>query len=78
MKGPKASSIAHKKLDSEMMKKRKAGANAKKEKASKKNSGAPKRPPSAFFVFMEDFRKTFKENFPYNKAVSAVRYKALL
>ncbi|CAL5342434.1 unnamed protein product [Camellia sinensis] len=55
MKGPKATSIAHKKIDSEMVKKRKADANAKKEKASKKNSGAPKRPSSAFFVFMDDY-----------------------
>ncbi|KAL7216253.1 hypothetical protein ACSBR1_028241 [Camellia fascicularis] len=52
MKGPKATSIAHKKIDSEMVKKRKADASAKKEKASKKNSGAPKRPWSAFFVFI--------------------------
>ncbi|KAL7185766.1 hypothetical protein ACSBR2_027683 [Camellia fascicularis] len=101
MKGPKATSIAHKKIDSEysfcflisfllfsfrstafdfafmlvfrrMVKKRKADANAKKEKASKKNSGAPKRPSSAFFVFMEEFRKSFKENFPDNKSVSIV------
>ncbi|KAL7216266.1 hypothetical protein ACSBR1_028250 [Camellia fascicularis] len=70
MKGPKATSIAHKKIDSEMVKKRKADASAKKEKASKKNSGAPKRPSSAFFVFMEEFRKSFKENFPDNKSVS--------
>uniref|UniRef100_A0A5B7BCI3 Putative high mobility group B protein 3-like n=1 Tax=Davidia involucrata TaxID=16924 RepID=A0A5B7BCI3_DAVIN len=70
MKGPKATSIAHKKLEADMMKKRKA--DAKKENASKKNSGAPKRPASAFFVFMEDFRKTFKENFPDNKSVSVV------
>ncbi|KAI8007743.1 hypothetical protein LOK49_LG07G02515 [Camellia lanceoleosa] len=83
MKGPKATSIAHKKIDSEysfcflisfllfsfrstasdfafafmlvfrrMVKKRKADASAKKEKTSKKNSGAPKRSSSAFFVFI--------------------------
>ncbi|CAL5406318.1 unnamed protein product [Camellia sinensis] len=52
MKGPKATSIAHKKIDSEIAKKRKADASAKKEKASKKNSRGPKRPLSAFFVFM--------------------------
>ncbi|KAI8009093.1 High mobility group B protein 1 [Camellia lanceoleosa] len=72
MKGPKATSIAHKKIDSEMVKKRKADASARKEKASKKNSGAPKRPSSAFFFFMEEFRKSFKENFPDNKSVSIV------
>ncbi|GFY97493.1 high mobility group B4 [Actinidia rufa] len=63
MKGPKTTSIAHKKL---------ADPSTKKEKASKKNSDAPKRPASAFFVFMDDFRKTYKENFPDNKSVSAV------
>ncbi|THG19412.1 hypothetical protein TEA_016999 [Camellia sinensis var. sinensis] len=57
--------------------KRKADANAKKEKASK-NSGAPKRPSSAFFVFMDEFRKSFKENFPDNKSVSVVRYETLI
>ncbi|PSS16153.1 HMG1/2-like protein [Actinidia chinensis var. chinensis] len=72
MKGPKITSIAHKKLVSEIVKKRKADPSTKKEKASKKNSDAPKRPASAFFVFMDDFRKTYKENFPDNKSVSAV------
>ncbi|XP_059633734.1 HMG1/2-like protein [Cornus florida] len=32
----------------------------------------PKRPASAFFVFLEDFRKQFKEKNPNNKLVSAV------
>ncbi|KAK9285551.1 hypothetical protein L1049_024746 [Liquidambar formosana] len=72
MKGLRTISIAHKKPEAEMLKKRKADASVKKVKVSKKNSGAPKRPPSAFFVFMEDFRKTYKENFPDNKSVSAV------
>nr|XP_043622717.1 DNA-binding protein MNB1B-like [Erigeron canadensis] len=44
---------------------------AKKSKADK-DSGAPKRPPTAFFIFMEDFRKDYKENFPDNKSVSIV------
>ncbi|CAL5192289.1 unnamed protein product [Lathyrus oleraceus] len=43
----------------------------KKEKA-KKDPNKPKRPPSAFFVFLEDFRKTFKAENPNVKAVSAV------
>ncbi|XP_057506185.1 protein DETOXIFICATION 40-like isoform X3 [Actinidia eriantha] len=60
------------KWDDKIVKKRKADPSTKKEKASKKNSDAPKRPPSAFFVFMDDFRKTYKENFPDNKSVSAV------
>ncbi|GMN58150.1 hypothetical protein TIFTF001_027256 [Ficus carica] len=72
MRIPKTVAIAHKKPDVEMLKKSKTGANkAKKEKASKKSSNAPKRPASAFFVFMEEFRKSFKENFPDVKSVSA-------
>ncbi|XP_022854241.1 high mobility group B protein 3-like [Olea europaea var. sylvestris] len=74
MKGPKNAAIASKKLViTETNKKRKADLNSsKKEKASKKNSAGPKRPASAFFVFMEDFRKSYKENFPDNKSVAAV------
>ncbi|KAK6918878.1 High mobility group box domain [Dillenia turbinata] len=72
MKGLKATTIAQKKPDIENLKKRKSDGNAKKEKANKKASGAPKRPPSAFFVFMEEFRKAYKENFPDNKSVAAV------
>ncbi|XP_057953046.1 HMG1/2-like protein [Malania oleifera] len=72
MKGSKTVSIAHKRLDAEMLKKRKGDTVAKEKKKSKKNSAAPKRPPGAFFVFMEEFRKTFKENFPDNKLISAV------
>ncbi|KAL7600784.1 high mobility group B protein 3 [Lactuca sativa] len=74
MRGPKiTATIAQKKLNPEATKKAKADKSvAKKEKASKKNPGAPKRPPSAFFVFMEEFRKEYKENFPDNKSVSIV------
>nr|GMD52314.1 HMG1/2-like protein [Ipomoea batatas] len=32
----------------------------------------PKRPPSAFFVFMEQFRKEYKEKHPKNKSVATV------
>ncbi|KAK9155012.1 hypothetical protein Sjap_002492 [Stephania japonica] len=32
----------------------------------------PKRPAAAFFLFMDDFRKTFKEQNPDNKNVSVV------
>ncbi|XP_051130619.1 high mobility group B protein 1-like [Andrographis paniculata] len=46
--------------------------NAKKEKITKKDPNKPKRPPSAFFVFLEEFRKTFKKENPNVKAVSAV------
>ncbi|CAH1425771.1 unnamed protein product [Lactuca virosa] len=74
MRGPKiTATIAQKKLNPEATKKAKSDKSvAKKEKASKKNPGAPKRPPSAFFVFMEEFRKEYKENFPDNKSVSIV------
>ncbi|XP_020530072.1 HMG1/2-like protein isoform X2 [Amborella trichopoda] len=37
-----------------------------------KDPNKPKRPASAFFVFMEEFRKTFKEKHPNNKSVAAV------
>ena len=44
----------------------------KKEKKAKKDPNKPKRPPSAFFVFLEEFRKTFKAENPNVKAVSVV------
>ncbi|KAF5956290.1 hypothetical protein HYC85_003515 [Camellia sinensis] len=44
---------------------------AKKGKAAK-NPNKPKRPASAFFVFMEEFRKTYKEKHPNNKSVATV------
>ncbi|KAK4798261.1 hypothetical protein SAY86_030587 [Trapa natans] len=44
----------------------------KKETKAKKDPNKPKRPPSAFFVFLEEFRKTFKKENPTVKAVSAV------
>ncbi|KAL3536512.1 hypothetical protein ACH5RR_004973 [Cinchona calisaya] len=44
----------------------------KMEKKAKKDPNKPKRPPSAFFVFLEEFRKTFKKENPNVKAVSAV------
>ncbi|XP_028099002.1 HMG1/2-like protein [Camellia sinensis] len=44
---------------------------AKKGKAAK-DPNKPKRPASAFFVFMEEFRKTYKEKHPHNKCVAAV------
>ncbi|CAN4090372.1 unnamed protein product [Withania somnifera] len=44
---------------------------AKKEKKPK-NPNALKRPPTAFFVFMDDFRQTFKAANPDCKSVSTV------
>ncbi|QCE16767.1 high mobility group protein B3 [Vigna unguiculata] len=54
----------------------KKGAPAKARKPAGKGKAAkdpnkPKRPPSAFFVFMEEFRKQFNKEHPDNKAVSA-------
>ncbi|XP_028061481.1 high mobility group B protein 3-like [Camellia sinensis] len=44
---------------------------AKKGKAAK-DPNKPKRPASAFFFFMEEFRKMYKEKHPNNKSVAAV------
>ncbi|OVA10725.1 High mobility group box domain [Macleaya cordata] len=44
---------------------------SKKEKKAK-DPNMPKRPTTAFFLFMEDFRKSFKEANPDNKSVSVV------
>ncbi|XP_074263817.1 high mobility group B protein 3-like [Silene latifolia] len=49
----------------------KKGAPAKKGKPAK-DPNKPKRPPSAFFVFMEDFRVQYKQKHPNNKSVAAV------
>lgn len=37
-----------------------------------KDPNQPKRPPSAFFVFMEEFRKSYKEKHPEVKSVATV------
>ncbi|KAI3834349.1 hypothetical protein MKX03_030156 [Papaver bracteatum] len=77
MKGAKSKSDATKNGD-KLSVKRKVAANdaggrktSKKEKAVK-DPNKPKRPASAFFVFMEDFRTQFKEKHPNNKSVSVV------
>ncbi|XP_028106550.1 HMG1/2-like protein isoform X1 [Camellia sinensis] len=44
---------------------------AKKGKAAK-DTNKSKRPASAFFVFMEEFRKMYKEKHPNNKSIAAV------
>lgn len=38
----------------------------------KKDPNQPKRPPTAFFVFLEEFRQTFKQKHPEVKGVAAV------
>jgi len=77
MKGGRSKSEA-KKPDSRLAVKSKgaggARAGKKPAKAAKagKDPNKPKRPASAFFVFMEDFRKQYKEKHPNNKSVSVV------
>ncbi|XP_073278031.1 HMG1/2-like protein [Primulina huaijiensis] len=55
---------------------KKGGAAAGKKPVKKgkavKDPNKPKRPASAFFVFMEDFRKQYKEKHPNNKSVATV------
>ncbi|XP_062167949.1 high mobility group B protein 1-like isoform X1 [Alnus glutinosa] len=86
MKGPKGKGTARntretlKPVDDRKVGKRKAVAKAdksskrqpKKQRDAKKDPNKPKRPPSAFFVFLEEFRKDFKKEHPDIKAVSAV------
>ncbi|XP_042007590.1 HMG1/2-like protein [Salvia splendens] len=63
MKGGKTKADSKSKLGVKM---------TKKDKKAAKDPNKPKRPPSAFFVFMEDFRKQYKEKHPSNKSVAAV------
>ena len=81
MKGAKSkadTSKVTKKAEAKVAPKRKAAEKpSKAAKPAKKGKAGvdpnkPKRPASAFFVFMEEFRKEFKEKNPNNKAVSAV------
>ncbi|XP_020229132.1 high mobility group B protein 1 isoform X1 [Cajanus cajan] len=75
----KTSKEALKPVDDRKVGKRKAPAKpersrapkAKKEKA-KKDPNKPKRPSSAFFVFLEEFRKTFKDENPHLRGVAVV------
>ncbi|KMT02550.1 hypothetical protein BVRB_9g202370 [Beta vulgaris subsp. vulgaris] len=47
-----------------------AGSESKKRKLSKvKDPNMPKRPMTAYFVFMEEFRKVYKEEHPESKGV---------
>ncbi|XP_008802830.1 high mobility group B protein 7-like [Phoenix dactylifera] len=56
--------------------KRAASSDQKERKGKKgkkfKDPTAPKRPPTAFFLFMDDFRKSYKEAHPDSKSVSMV------
>ncbi|KAL3617728.1 HMG1/2-like protein [Castilleja foliolosa] len=40
----------------------------KKDRLAANDPNKPKRPASVFFVFMEDFRKQYKEKYPENKS----------
>ncbi|XVF63523.1 hypothetical protein PTKIN_Ptkin09bG0093500 [Pterospermum kingtungense] len=44
----------------------------KKSGKAAKDPNKPKRPASAFFVFMEEFREQYKKDHPKNKSVAAV------
>ncbi|XP_058098572.1 DNA-binding protein MNB1B isoform X2 [Magnolia sinica] len=76
MKGAKSKADTSKKADSKLSVKRKGSDRASKKPLKKEKTGKdpnkPKRPASAFFIFMEEFRKQFKEKNPNNKSVSAV------
>eukprot|EP00252_Welwitschia_mirabilis_P014478 TRINITY_DN317_c0_g1_i5.p1 TRINITY_DN317_c0_g1~~TRINITY_DN317_c0_g1_i5.p1 ORF type:complete len:197 (-),score=53.21 TRINITY_DN317_c0_g1_i5:254-844(-) len=61
---------------SEIIRKKSLGVTGRRTKPqlgkAKKDPNQPKRPPTAFFVFLEEFRKTFKAENPNVKAVTAV------
>ncbi|GFZ09457.1 HMG1/2-like protein [Actinidia chinensis var. chinensis] len=77
MKGGR-SKAETKKTDSKLSVKKRGAATEKVSKKPAKKGKAvkdpnkPKRPASAFFVFMEEFRKQYKEKHPNNKSVAAV------
>ncbi|EYU36572.1 hypothetical protein ABFS82_14G281000 [Erythranthe guttata] len=68
MKGAKSKADSRKADSSRLAVKKQT----KKEKQAAKDPNKPKRPPSAFFVFMEDFRRQYKEKHPTNKSVAVV------
>ncbi|KAJ6931698.1 high mobility group B protein 3-like [Populus alba x Populus x berolinensis] len=51
---------------------------ARKSGKAAKDPNKPKRPASAFFVFMEEFREQYKREHPKNKSVAAVSIQLLL
>lgn len=70
MKG-RGSKAEPRKAEAKLSVKKGAAAAGKKAKPTK-DPNKPKRPPSAFFVFMEEFRVQFKQKHPNNKSVAAV------
>uniref|UniRef100_I1MMW7 HMG box domain-containing protein n=1 Tax=Glycine max TaxID=3847 RepID=I1MMW7_SOYBN len=67
---PKAKSDA--KAADSRLKRKGAGAGRKQSRKAAKDPNKPKRPPSAFFVFMSEFREQFKKEHPNNKSVAVV------
>ncbi|XP_058736629.1 HMG1/2-like protein isoform X2 [Vicia villosa] len=67
---PKAKSDS--KAADSRLKRKGAGTGRKQTKKAAKDPNRPKRPPSAFFVFMSDFREQYKKDHPTNKSVAAV------
>ncbi|KAF5180233.1 High mobility group b protein [Thalictrum thalictroides] len=51
---------------------RKKGVKSAPKAKKSKDPNMPKRPQTAFFLFMDDFRKSFKESHPDNKKVGVV------
>ncbi|XP_042448109.1 DNA-binding protein MNB1B-like [Zingiber officinale] len=74
MKRGKSKTDAPKKADTKLSVKKGPERAAKKPRKFKdgKDPNTPKRPQSAFFVFMEEFWKMFKEKNPNNKSVAMV------
>ncbi|KAF2312503.1 hypothetical protein GH714_034896 [Hevea brasiliensis] len=70
MKGGKSNANASK-FDAKL-KVNGAGGGQKASKKAGKDPNKPKRPASAFFVFMEEFRQEYKEKHPNNKSVAVV------
>ncbi|XP_044474884.1 high mobility group B protein 2-like [Mangifera indica] len=70
MKGGKSKSDA--KSSRLAVNKKPIKAAGKKAGKAAKDPNKPKRPASAFFVFMEEFREQYKKDHPKNKSVAAV------
>ncbi|XP_027348740.1 HMG1/2-like protein isoform X3 [Abrus precatorius] len=69
---PKAKAKADAKASDNRLKRKGAGAGRKQSKKAAKDPNKPKRPPSAFFVFMSEFRELYKKEHPNNKSVAVV------
>ncbi|KAF7809585.1 HMG1/2-like protein [Senna tora] len=63
---------ADSKADDNRLKRKGAGTGRKQSKKAAKDPNKPKRAPSAFFVFMSEFREQYKKQHPDNRSVAAV------